>query len=431
MQKTSLLSALLALFCMQTANAQHEYVDLGLPSGTLWATCNIGASSPEQYGDYFAWGETETKTNFNTSTYTCEGYDGSEGSPKELLPKDDAATANWGSEWQTPDSRLYQELISIIFTTREWTTVNGVNGYKITSKRNGKSVFLPTPGVKSGKSLYNDNSVGYYWTRMVVDAQTAKSMNAGSTGFGWAKTNRTYGISVRPIRAVREKHEYVDLGLPSGTCWATCNVGAYTPEDYGVRYRWGETSPVDIFNSSYTYTDNPSELPLENDAANANWGGDWRMPSIGQMKELTDTRYTTWEWMPSNGFDGYKVTSKVNGKSIFLPYTRNVVTGAPCSDYWSRSLSTTDSDLACCMRFEETEIVEKEFYHSVEIYVRPVCFAKKGDVNCDGTVTIADAVAVLNAMAGEKVPGDANVNGDEAGVTVADFVAVLNIMAGQ
>ena len=141
---------------------EHEYVDLGLPSGTLWATCNIGANSPEEYGDYFAWGETTPKSTYDWSTYKwCNGssttmtkyctqseygYNGFTDNLTELQSADDAATANWGSDWQMPSLAQIQELCSSSNTTTEWTQVNGVNGRKITSKSNGNSIFLPAAG---------------------------------------------------------------------------------------------------------------------------------------------------------------------------------------------------------------------------------------------------------------------------------------------
>ena len=109
MRKHSLLTIfLLSILGTMTANAQPEYVDLGLPSGTLWATTNIGATSPEEYGDYFAWGETTTKSDYSWETYfdIDDGFSfkkyNNDGGLTELLPEDDAATANWGSEWQMP-----------------------------------------------------------------------------------------------------------------------------------------------------------------------------------------------------------------------------------------------------------------------------------------------------------------------------------------
>ena len=127
---------------------EHEYVDLGLPSGTLWATCNVGASSPEGFGLHFAWGETSSKEEYTLENYLFydESVDGQmtkyNGTDKltELLPEDDAATANWGSEWQMPSSEQCEELIDATYTTIANTTLNNVSGYLITSISNKTTI---------------------------------------------------------------------------------------------------------------------------------------------------------------------------------------------------------------------------------------------------------------------------------------------------
>lgn len=210
------------------------YVDLGLPSGTLWATCNIGASSPEDYGDYFAWGETsgynDGKANFSWSNYKwCEGsintltkycndssygYNGFTDDKTELDLEDDAAYVNWGPAWRMPSLEQYQELINSSYTTTEWTTLNGVYGRKITSKMEGftdKSIFLPAAGHYEGSSLNQVGSYGRYWTRSYITTHWASDLKYAyclcivedyiSVG-GYASNNdlRCLGRSVRPVR---------------------------------------------------------------------------------------------------------------------------------------------------------------------------------------------------------------------------------------
>ena len=187
----------------------RDYVDLGLPSGTLWATCNVGANSPEEYGDHFAWGETVTKDTYNWSTYfdtedngsTFKKYNNS-GGMTELLPEDDAATANWGSGWQMPSLDQIKELINSEYTTTEWTQVNGVNGRKITSKSNGNSIFLPAAGYRYDASLGRAGSYGYYWSRSLYASSSyyAFSLYFGSSSIDWYGNDRDYGRSVRPVR---------------------------------------------------------------------------------------------------------------------------------------------------------------------------------------------------------------------------------------
>ena len=148
-----------------TANG-HEYVDLGL--SVKWATCNVGANSPEEYGDYFAWGETSTKETYdydNCPTYglsiselQSQGYIDSEGN---LTSQYDAATANWGGDWRMPTDDELNELRNRCTWT--WTTQNGVNGYNVEGP-SGASIFLPAAGDRFGSSLLYAGSSGYYWS---------------------------------------------------------------------------------------------------------------------------------------------------------------------------------------------------------------------------------------------------------------------------
>ena len=192
----------------------HEYVDLGLPSGTLWATCNIGANSPEEYGDYFAWGEAFKKSEYSWSTYkycmgslitltkyctdSSYGYNGYTDGLTELLPEDDAATINWGSNWQMPSRAQLEELFNNDYTTNESTSLNGVNGYKITSRKNGNNIFLPAAGCRSDAGFIGTGSFGFSWSRSLNYCYNAfiPELLFGFPGdFG----NRFYGRSVRPV----------------------------------------------------------------------------------------------------------------------------------------------------------------------------------------------------------------------------------------
>ena len=158
-------------------NNGHEYVDLGLPSGTKWATTNVGASSPEGYGNYYAWGETTTKSTYNWSNYKwCNGssssmtkyctssYYGTVDNKTTLDLSDDAAYVNWGSSWRMPTKAEQDELRNTSYTTWTWITQNGVNGYIVTSKTNGNSIFLPAAGYCSDSDLRSTGSYGLYWS---------------------------------------------------------------------------------------------------------------------------------------------------------------------------------------------------------------------------------------------------------------------------
>ena len=188
-------------------------VDLGLPSGTLWASCNVGASKPEEYGGYFAWGETTPQEDYSWSTYKwCNGSSnsltkyntqsryGTVDNKTELDLEDDAAHANWGGDWRMPSLDQIKELEDNC--TWEWTTVNGVKGRKATSKINGNSIFLPTAGWRSGTSLGSAGSCGSCWSRSL---STDYSINAyrlyfDSGDVDWSISNRCRGRSVRPVR---------------------------------------------------------------------------------------------------------------------------------------------------------------------------------------------------------------------------------------
>ena len=158
----------------------HEYVDLGLPSGLLWAACNIGSNSPEEYGDYFAWGETQKKDTYEVANYKyaaegsdelhpqltkyCNipsyGYNGFTDNLSILLPEDDAVTANWGNGWRMPTKTEWEELFNN--TTPTWTTQNNVDGVLLTAS-NGVSLFLPAAGFRTERILwYAGGFCGYY-----------------------------------------------------------------------------------------------------------------------------------------------------------------------------------------------------------------------------------------------------------------------------
>ena len=179
----------------------HPYVDLGLPSGLLWATCNVGADSPEDYGDYFAWGETTPKSTytwdnyqFGTSTALTK-YNESDGLTT-LLPEDDAATANWGDGWRMPTRVECQELLN----NTTWSSVqqNGVDGLLITGP-NGNSIFLPRAGRYDGSNLQNAGRMGYFWMNVLNAPKWARCVNFSYSAWEGDK-DRYCGYSVRPVR---------------------------------------------------------------------------------------------------------------------------------------------------------------------------------------------------------------------------------------
>ena len=453
-----------------TANG-YAWVDLGLPSGTKWATMNVGADSPEDYGDYFAWGETTTKSSYTSSNYTYSG------TSTTLQLSRDAAYVNWGSSWRMPKDAEFKELKDNCIWT--WTIQNGVNGYKVTSKANGNSIFLPAAGYRVNSGLNYKGSYGRYWSSSLYKNSSyyAYYLNFYSDDVDSSYDYRYYGRSVRPVlrdveltftimfdsnggegtmpaidgqhddrmkipastftregyyfaswntkadgtgtsykvgevitqtedlilyaqweeskdTGTANGHDWVELGLPSGTKWATMNVGADSPEEYGDYFAWGETTPKSTYSwSSYKwmtsgmssrngvnkYTiadgqtsgvwysngnfigDNKTTLDLADDAANANWGGNWRMPTKTEQDELKNTNYTTWTWTTQNGVEGYKVTSKSNGNSIFLPAAgyrdfSGLSNAGSYGYYWSSSLGTLYSYDAYYLRFDSSGV---------------------------------------------------------------------------
>jgi hypothetical protein len=194
----------------------HAYVDLGLPSGTLWATCNVGADTPEGYGDYFAWGETQTKTTYNWSTYrycngnydqltkycnySSYGYNGLTDDLTVLQAIDDAATANWGSGWCMPTRAQWEELYHN--TTNVWTIRKGVNGRLFTAS-NGSSLFLPAAGVRWNDELDNEGFLGRYWSSSLYTDYPSRAWGFyfDSGYYSVDYYHRYYGRSVRAVRS--------------------------------------------------------------------------------------------------------------------------------------------------------------------------------------------------------------------------------------
>jgi len=187
------------------SSSAGKAVDLGLPSGTKWADRNVGADSPEGYGDYFAWGETQIKDSYTEENSTTYGLSYSELQSKgvidsngNLTAKYDAATVNWGNEWHMPTKAQIQELCSECKWT--WTSKSGVNGYVVTGP-NGNSIFLPAVGYRYGTSLYDAGSNGYYWSSTVYEDDSIGAYGLGfNSGVGWDNWyNRRSGFSVRPV----------------------------------------------------------------------------------------------------------------------------------------------------------------------------------------------------------------------------------------
>ena len=345
-----------------TTTDKVGYVDLGLPSGNLWAECNLGASSPEAYGDYYAWGEVEPKqvyTNSNHKWYK-EGapslgftkYNNEDGK-LSLEDKDDAVIQKLGNGWRTPTLADFRELTNQKYTTIEKTTLNGVAGYKITSKKNKKSIFIPFAGFKNDKpqtrEISSDETVAVCMTNQRrIDNQV---FNCWTFAFEQDRIRRygkrRYdGISIRPVKGpgVPIPTDCVDLGLASGLLWAKYNIGTTEPTKPGDYYAWGETSTKKEYYSTnykhfkakynievlkYNEKDGKTVLDLNDDAARANLGVGYRIPTKEDWEELLED--CKWEAVTTTLSEiidpsqkkvivRWKVTGP-SGNSIVLPMT--------------------------------------------------------------------------------------------------------------
>ena len=345
-----------------TTTDKVGYVDLGLPSGNLWAECNLGASSPEAYGDYYAWGEVEPKQEY---TYPNHKWY-KEGAPSQgftkynkedgkltLEDEDDAVIQKLGNGWRTPTLADFRELTNQKLTTIKKTTLNGVAGYQITSKKNGKSIFIPFAGFKRDKpqtrEISADEEVAVCMTNlrridyMVYNAWSFAFQNDRIGRYGKLRPD---GISIRPVKGpgMPVPNNCVDLGLDSGLLWAKCNMGTTDPTQPGDYYAWGETSTKKKYYSDnykhfkikeylnilkYNEKDGKEVLELEDDAANAYLGVGYRIPTKEDWEELLED--CEWEAVtttlpeivdPSQKkvIARWKVTGP-SGNSIVLPTT--------------------------------------------------------------------------------------------------------------
>ena len=252
---------------------EPEAVDLGL--SVKWASFNLGATSPEDYGDYYAWGETATKDRYDWETYTwcmgtnqtltkyCDnasyGYNGFTDGKADLDPEDDAACVILGDKWRMPTKAEQDELRKCTWI---WTSVNGVSGYEVIGPSRN-SIFLPAAGLRDGTELVRVGIGGHYWSSSLFFPgypeegyqdypDDASLLNLDSMTKYWFRDDRCYGFTVRPVYGDPKPDtpdpetpapDAVDLGLPSGLKWASFNLGASKPEGYGDYYAWGETEP--------------------------------------------------------------------------------------------------------------------------------------------------------------------------------------------
>lgn len=396
----------------------HTYVDLGLPSGILWATCNVGATQPEESGNHYAWGETITKIDYDETEWSVDTSAMCNISGNE---KYDAARAYWGYTWRMPTRAEWRELMH--YCKWERIVVNGVYGMKAIGP-NGNSIFLPATGAKIGSEHINKDSLGAYWSatsgneensllispyidcylftpeksytfmakyscgyairpvsdKIAPDAPQGNPPRLDENSQSHETTTGTQAITSDSI-GYENGYMWIDMGLPSGTKWASHNMGAKSSSGHGYYYEWGETwvgKHDDDSCATYNIEMNDISGNAQYDAARAQWGGCWRMPTIAQWEELADE--CIWIWEKINNVAGYKVISRVNNNEIFIPAAGEYYYGQKFDVgtggvYWS---STPGDGLyyneyAQCFIFDKrTRDVVNEFRFS-GIPIRPVC----------------------------------------------------------
>ena len=199
--------------CSVKVWTKHEWVDLGLPSHLKWAKYNIGAATPEEFGNYYSWGELTPKNRYEWGTYIwCTGnyyhltkynQQGAYGivdNRKALELDDDVARVNWGVSWRMPTRAEFDELL--MYCTRTWTTQNGVEGELFTSNSNGKSIFFPAAGYREGTLVNNKKSEGYYWsTTLYTNAPSfAHNLFFNSSRTDTSFDRRYWGMAVRAVK---------------------------------------------------------------------------------------------------------------------------------------------------------------------------------------------------------------------------------------
>lgn len=352
-------------------------VDLGL--SVMWANCNIGARQPEEYGCYYAWSETEGKEKYTHDSYNWyngEGYTltkycispsyGTVDNKVELELDDDVAYKQWGSYWRIPSSKHFDELVNKC--KWEWTNVNGIKGQRVTGP-NGNSIFLPAAGWIEGTEYNKYNPApnwAQYWSSTLNDADNRASYCL-SFSSGFVKVDdwflREYGMPVRPVYTeFEEKEEFptqptkgdaIDMGL--SVMWASCNIGATQPEEFGECYAWGETEEKESYtHKTYAFYDGTGYFKnigsnisgTQYDVARAKLGGTWRMPTADEFQELCDK--CTWRWTSHNGVFGYLVTGP-SGNSIFLAptgykYDTESYEKGLCGSYWSTTIGNNTNE---------------------------------------------------------------------------------------
>lgn len=380
----------------------YEYVDLGL--SVKWATCNVGAKNIEEKGASFRYGETDEYDEERPYLFGQER-------PDNLQPSNDVAHVKWGHSWRMPTYAEYEELDKKC--KKVWTFRNEVPGLMYIGS-NGNTLFFPST---------EDDAVIEYWLfdGEIIDAKDDRSIIQ-------RMMFPQEGYVVRPVSTEpREKeswqedysmkadgfnnaHHYVDLGL--SVKWATMNVGARSEHEIGEKYAWGETTQksedasapfkwgcekmligTDFYgNDEYGYFYRESldkkygpngqrTIDKSDDAASVKWGGNWRTPSVNEIKELISKCEWNWTYNYKNkGISGYVIISKVEGytdKSIFIPVntiSKNAIyMSNERKKFWNEAYSEWQTNYCFAFDADQFKFNINEDAHRTEGYfVRPV-----------------------------------------------------------
>ena len=371
-----------------------------------WGTNTIGSDAPNTWRtlSYDEWNyllNTRPNANSLKGVAQVNGVNG-----LILLP----------DSWTCPAGVIFKSGFHSEYSVEAYGQYQTFSAEQWSKLESAGAVFLPAAGSRAGSGVYRVQDNGYYWSATEYDGYGAGYLYFGSDEAGMYNVSRDFGRSVRLVKDIEgggatpdtpdtptepeepenteNGHEYVDLGL--SVKWATCNVGASQPEEYGDYFAWGEVEPKEEYhwsnykwcngtgdtqtkyctNSDYGTVDNKTVLESADDAAAINWGGSWRMPTDAELTELREQ--CTWTWATQNGVNGYKVTSNSNGKSIFLPVAgyrlgSSLYNAGSNGLSWSSSLDTDGPNSACELYFYSDNVGRGYCDRYYGLSVRPVC----------------------------------------------------------
>ena len=388
----------------------YEYVDLGLPSGVKWATCNIGATQPLEYGNFYSWGELSSdikvvndtiRFDWVTYKYSYDGTDTAitkyctEDGKRILDPEDDVANVEWGGKWRMPTKDDFVELGQYCSFIRGY--IDGVYGIAITSTINGATIYAPAAGAYLSNIYIHPTlgittqNVGAYWSSSLcelTDSEGEKSAYFGSFNdkdISLTGVYRCLGLSVRPVYdpfdpSVNEDNgEYVDLGLPSGIKLGSCNMGATKPYEYGNFYAWGKVAEMQYNENDSTIYLDPTCYPAENrscDPVTMEKGDGWRMPSKEDVLEIY--QYCTFRRGYSNGVYGIYIIG-ANNNHVFVPAAGVTAFGystyeAEMGAYWYSTMDEEDETktMAYIGGFDSNELILRTLERVVGACIRPI-----------------------------------------------------------